>query len=71
MVRAVVLIKSPLALVADKAKRVEGVNDAFNLRGRFDAVAYVDADNNVALRKAILRIQAIKDVNRTETLIEL
>ncbi len=60
-----------MTLSAAEARKVAGVDDAFDVRGRFDAVAYVSVDDNATLKRAILRIQAIKGVKRTETLIEL
>jgi len=71
LVRAVVLIKSPLVLSAKQVRRVRGVKEAFDLTGRFDAVAYVEVSDISALKKLIFKIQGARGVRRTETMVEL
>ncbi len=71
MVRAVILIKSPLVLSAGEVRKVDGVKDAFDVTGRFDSVAYVDASDISALKKTVFKIQAVKGVRKTETMVEL
>lgn len=71
MVRAVTIIRAPRQLPAAQIKKVQGVKDAFDLRGRFDAVALIDVKDLAGLKKTIMKIQAIKGVARTETLVEI
>jgi len=42
MVRAVVLVKSPRTLVAEKVKKLTGVRDAFDTAGRFDCIVLAE-----------------------------
>lgn len=71
MVRAVILVRSPKTLTASKIREIEGVKDAFDICGRFDAIALIDVKDLSAVKKAALSIHAIEGVNRTETLIEV
>jgi len=71
MVRAVILVRAPKTLTSSKAKGIEGVVDAFDVSGRFDAIALIEAKDLSTLKKAVLKIQAVKGVRRTETLIEV
>ena len=71
MVRAVILVRAPKTLTSSKVKGIEGVVDAFDVSGRFDAIALIEAKDLSTLKKAVLKIQAIKGVRRTETLIEV
>jgi DNA-binding Lrp family transcriptional regulator len=70
LVRAVVLVKSPLAATAAQVKRVKGVKVAFDVMGRFDCVALVDVEDMPALKKAVFKIQKTRGVSRTETMVE-
>ncbi len=71
MVRAVILIRAPKTLTSSKAKEIAGVVDAFDVSGRFDAIALIEAEDLSALKEAALEIQRIKGVRRTETLVEV
>jgi len=71
MVRAIVLVKAPMVLLAAQVRRIPGVKNAFDVRGRFDCVALVSVADIASLKKTLLRIQAVKGVGRTETLVEL
>ncbi|MFQ6077209.1 MAG: Lrp/AsnC ligand binding domain-containing protein [Candidatus Bathyarchaeia archaeon] len=70
MVRAVVLVRSPKTLTSSKIGKIEGVQDAFDVSGRFDAVALIDVGDLSAVKETALKIQAIEGVRRTETLVE-
>lgn len=71
MVRAVVLIRSPKTLISNEVKKIEGVRESFNTYGRFDTVALVEAKDLNTIKNIAMKIQAIKGVRRTETLIEV
>lgn len=71
MPSAVILVRSPKALVAPKVKEIEGVKDAFDVRGRFDAVAVVEVADYADLRRVALQIQCVEGVKRTESMVEL
>ncbi len=71
MVRAVVLIKSPLTLTASQVAKVQSVKDAFDVTGRFDCVALVEVGDMPRLRRTIFEIQGVKGVRKTETMVEL
>ncbi|MDH5441294.1 MAG: Lrp/AsnC ligand binding domain-containing protein [Candidatus Bathyarchaeota archaeon] len=71
MVRAVILIRAPKTLTSSKVRGIEGVVDAFDVSGRFDAIALIEAKDLSTLKEAVLKIQRIKGVRRTETLVEV
>lgn len=71
MVRAVILIRAPKTMTASRVRKIEGVVDAFDVSGRFDAIALIEAKDLSAVKEAALKVQAIKGVRRTETLIEV
>jgi len=71
MVKAVILVKAPKSLVASKLKDIKEVRVAFNISGRFDAVALVAAKSLSDLKKLTLKVQKIQNVQRTETLVQV
>ncbi|MFQ5969162.1 MAG: Lrp/AsnC ligand binding domain-containing protein [Nitrososphaerales archaeon] len=71
MVKAVILVKAPKSLVASKVKDIEEVRVAFNISGRFDAVALVAVKSLSDLKKLTVKIQKIQNVQRTETLVQV
>lgn len=71
MVRAAILIRAPRTLSSSKVREIAGVVDAFDVSGRFDAIALIEAEDLSALKEAALEIQRIKGVRRTETLVEV
>lgn len=71
MVRAVILIRSPKILTSSEVRKIEGVKESLNTYGRFDAVALVEAEDLNTIKSIAMKIQAIKGVRRTETLIEV
>jgi len=70
-VRAIILIKSPRNPIADKVAKLKGVKEAFNVYGRFDAIALVETKDLSEIKKLVLEIQKIEGVRRTETLINV
>lgn len=71
MVRAVILIRAPKTMTASRVRKIRGVVDAFDVSGRFDAIALIEAKDLPAAKEAALKVQAIEGVRRTETLIEV
>jgi uncharacterized protein with GYD domain len=71
MVRAVILVRAPKTLASSKVRGIEGVVDAFDVSGRFDAVVLTEGKDLTTLKEAVLKIQGIKGVRRTETLVEV
>ena len=71
MVKAVILVKAPKSLVASKLKDIKEVRVAFNISGRFDAVALVAVKSLSDLKKLTLKVQKIQNVQRTETLVQV
>jgi len=71
MVKAVILVKAPKSLVASKLKEVKEVKDAFNISGRFDAVALVQVRTLSELKDLTKKIQKVSSVQRTETLVQV
>ncbi|MGQ9624244.1 MAG: Lrp/AsnC ligand binding domain-containing protein [Candidatus Bathycorpusculaceae bacterium] len=55
--------------VAETALKIEGVKMAHAVTGQFDAVAYVEFVKMEDLGKIIEKLQRIKGVRRTQTLI--
>lgn len=55
--------------VAEAALKIEGVKMAHAVTGQFDAVAYVEFVKMEDLGKIIEKLQRIKGVRRTQTLI--
>ena len=71
MVRAVILVRAPKTLTSSNVREIEGVVDAFDVSGRFDAIALVEAKDLSGVKEIALKIQAIDGIRRTETLIEV
>ena len=71
MVRAVILVRAPKTLTSSKVREIEGVVDAFDVSGRFDAIDLIEAEDLSTLKKVVLKIQSVKGVRRTETLVEV
>jgi len=71
MVKAVILVKAPRSLVASKLKKIKEVREAFNISGRFDAVALVEVESLYELKDVITNIQKVTNVQKTETLVQV
>lgn len=65
------LVRAPSAITASQVRQVAGVKDAFEVMGRFDCVALLDVEDMSALKKAVFKIQRVKGVGRTESLLEV
>ena len=57
--------------VAEATLKIEGVKVAHAVTGQFDAVAYVEFPKMEDLGKIIEKIQQLKGVRRTQTLIAI
>ncbi|MEM3550334.1 MAG: Lrp/AsnC ligand binding domain-containing protein [Candidatus Bathyarchaeia archaeon] len=57
--------------VAEAALRVEGIKMAHAVTGQFDVVAYAEFVKVEELGKIIERVQGLKGVRRTQTLITI
>lgn len=68
--RAVVLVKSPRTLIADRVKKVAGVKDAFDTAGRFDCIVLAEVAKLADVKSLAMEIQKIEGVRRTETLVQ-
>ena len=71
MVKAVILVKAPKSLVASKLKDIKEIKYAFNISGRFDAVALVQVKSLSELKDVTKKIQKVPSVQRTETLVQV
>jgi len=72
MPRALVLVRTrPRVRLKERAKEIEGVKEAFDVTGRFDAVALIEVDEFSDIKKVALKIQNMEGVRRTETLIQV
>ncbi len=72
MVRALILVRSkPPARVASNIKAIDGVKDAFEVAGRFDAAALVEVETLSDIKRVALKIQSLEGVRRTESLIDV
>ena len=71
MVRAVILVRAPKTLASSRVREIEGVVDAFDVSGRFDAIALIEAEDLSALKEVALKIHRIEGIRRTETLVEV
>jgi len=71
MVKAVILVKAPKSLVASKLKDIKEIKYAFNISGRFDAVALVQVGSLSELKDVTTKIQKTPNVQRTETLVQV
>lgn len=72
MLEAYILINTEPGMiwsVAEAALKIEGVKMAHAVTGQFDAVAYVEFVKMEDLGKIIEKLQRIKGVRRTQTLI--
>ncbi len=75
MIRAVMLVKSggrvPKAVsLADELKRMPHVSDAYAVFGRFDIVAFFEADDVKQIFKAVSKATKLAGIMNTETLLE-
>lgn len=72
MVKALVLIRArPRVRLKERAKQIDGVKEAFDVTGRFDAVALIEVDELSDIKKVAIEIQSMEGVRRTETLIQV
>jgi DNA-binding Lrp family transcriptional regulator len=71
LVRAVILVKAPRTMTSSKIRKIEGVKEAFDVSGRFDAIALIEVKELPAVKETAMKIQAISGIRRTETLIEV
>ncbi len=72
--RAYVLVNSESGMiwkVAEAALKIEGVKEAYAVTGEFDDIIRIEFDRMEDLGKIIERIQSIKGVLRTQTLITI
>jgi len=73
MIQACMLIEAlpgKVETVLDHIKKIESVRKAFMVFGRFDIVAFVEAQDYEAVRKLSLTVNAIEGVEQTETVVE-
>ncbi|MBO3802955.1 MAG: Lrp/AsnC ligand binding domain-containing protein [Candidatus Brockarchaeota archaeon] len=70
---ALVRIAGPAApqKVMREIQKVKGVETAFPVFGRFDAVAVLSAESLEKLKESVLKIRAIEGVRKTETLVQV
>jgi len=62
MVKAVMLVEvKPQIRISEKAKTVEGVKDAFDVAGRFDAVLVINVKELRGIKKVALKVQEIEE----------
>ncbi len=72
MAKALILLRAePGVRLKGRAKEINGVKEAFDVTGRFDAVALIDVKEFSDIKKVALKIQSIRGVRRTETLIQV
>lgn len=57
--------------VADAVKKLKGVKVAFPVVGRWDVVAQVEVADREALSKIVLKINGLRGVKYTETLVQV
>ncbi|MBS7639508.1 MAG: Lrp/AsnC ligand binding domain-containing protein [Candidatus Bathyarchaeia archaeon] len=73
MLNACILLKvipTKAEAVLEAIRKVEGVRKAYLTYGRFDIVAFLEAEDYAKLRKATTVINSIEGVRSTETLVE-
>ena len=69
-VRAVVLVKGKKgAALAESIKKISGVREAYDVTGRFNAVALVEVDGLSELKRVVFEIHSVEGVKGTETLV--
>lgn len=56
--------------ILESVKKIQGVKDAYYVFGRYDIVAYARTEDYPALARLALKLNALKGVRSTETLIE-
>jgi len=62
MVKAVMLVEvKPQIRISEKAKTVEGVKDAFDVAGRFDAVLVINVKELRGIKKVARKVQEIEE----------
>jgi len=73
MLNACILLKvvpTRAELILEAVKEIRGVRKAYFTYGRFDIVAFVEAENYKDLRAITTKINSIDGVRSTETLAE-
>ena len=73
MARACILIQTSPGGVIEALKNIRDigkVRKAFPVYGRYDIVVFVEEANLKELNDAILEVNCLKGINKTETLIE-
>ncbi|MFQ5711298.1 MAG: Lrp/AsnC ligand binding domain-containing protein [Candidatus Geothermarchaeales archaeon] len=71
MVRGLMLIKAPAAQalkIAEEARKIEGVTDAYGVFGRFDAVVFIEGKSFHDLKDVARKVASLEGVKSTETL---
>jgi DNA-binding Lrp family transcriptional regulator len=71
MVKGVVLVKSPKKLIAARLRKIGKIYDSFPVSGQFDAVALIEVNSLSEIKDVTTKIQSIKGVERTETMVEV
>lgn len=56
--------------ILEEVKRIEGVQKAYLVFGRYDLVAFLEVADYETLREVTGRINAIESLRSTETLVE-
>jgi len=73
MTKALMLIKSSYGgalLIAQEAKKISGVNEAYPVFGRYDAVVFIDVADYQRIKETAVRVGQLEGVRSTETLPE-
>lgn len=74
MVRACVLVRFQRAVGRDlleKIRAMQGVEKAYFSLGRYDAIVFLNAGSHTALVRTAMRLNAVRGVKSTETLLEV
>jgi len=73
MFRGLVLVKSSYGgalLIAQDAKKISGVKDAYPVFGRYDVVVFIEGSDYQGMKAVAARVAQLEGVRSTETLPE-
>jgi DNA-binding Lrp family transcriptional regulator len=63
-------VSKELKRILNEVKNIEKVKDAYVVYGRFDYIVHLEAQSYLEIVKTAAKINALKNIRSTETLVE-
>ncbi|MHA2060574.1 MAG: Lrp/AsnC ligand binding domain-containing protein, partial [Candidatus Ranarchaeia archaeon] len=64
-------VSKELKRILKDVKNIDNVKDAYVVYGRFDYIVHLEAESYLEIVKTAARINALKNIRSTETLVEV